>query len=94
MSNTPPVLGDAAAGAAEDVDLLPGHGPAGGGDAGRERRASVGAVGLNPDGEQVGLGEDRAEGRDDVGEGGPHGQHGGHQLRLAASPTPGMSWSR
>jgi hypothetical protein len=35
------------------------------------------------------LGEDRAEGRGDVGERGPHGQHGGDQLLLRPRRRPG-----
>ena len=46
--------------------------------------AGVGAVGLDPDGDQVAVGEDRAEGRGDVGEGGPHCLHRRDQLLPAA----------
>jgi hypothetical protein len=44
----------------------------------------VAAACLDPDGNQVALGQDRAEDRGDVREGGPPAQHGGDQFLPAA----------
>ena len=86
MSNTPQCSAMRPSAQRKMWDLLPGYGSAGRGDAGRERGAGVGAARLDADSDQVPIGQDRAEGRGDVGEGCPHGQHGGDELLPAALP--------